>query len=64
MYWPSFNAGGIEVGDRKHRTVLNTYFSLAACCVVTFALSALLDRHKKSKFNMVRHCALCSMGQF
>ncbi len=56
MYWPSFNAGGIEVGDRKHRTVLNTYFSLAACCVVTFALSALLDRNKKSKFNMVSNC--------
>ncbi|KAK6172887.1 hypothetical protein SNE40_016457 [Patella caerulea] len=50
LYWPSFNGGAAE-GDEQHRAVLNTYFSLAGCCIVTFAISGLLD--KKGKFDMV-----------
>lgn len=51
MYWPSFN-GGAASGDYRHRAILNTYFSLAACTVVTFAISSLVD--KKGKLDMVR----------
>ncbi|WAR04449.1 RHBG-like protein [Mya arenaria] len=49
MYWPSFNGGGAE-GDEQHRAYINTYLSLAACTVVTFAMSAIYD--KKGKFTM------------
>lgn len=50
MYWPSFNGGG-AAGDEQHRAFINTYLSLAACTVVTFAMSALYDA--KGKFTMV-----------
>ncbi|KAL8625334.1 hypothetical protein ACOMHN_044477 [Nucella lapillus] len=50
VYWPSFN-GGATSGDEQHRAVINTYLSLAACAIVTFALSGLLQ--KKGRFDMV-----------
>ncbi|XP_035829381.1 ammonium transporter Rh type B-like [Aplysia californica] len=50
LFWPSFNSA-LAVGDAQHRAVLNTYFALAACCVVTFAVSSLVD--KDGKFDMV-----------
>ncbi|XP_041373232.1 ammonium transporter Rh type A-like [Gigantopelta aegis] len=50
MFWPSFNSA-LAPGDDQHRAVLNTYFALAACCVVTFAISSLVDKH--GKFDMV-----------
>ncbi|XP_046657634.1 ammonium transporter Rh type A-like [Daphnia pulicaria] len=50
LFWPSFNAGLAE-GDAQHRAVINTYYSLAACCVTAFAVSALVS--KEQKFDMV-----------
>jgi ammonium transporter Rh len=50
LFWPSFNAGLAE-GDAQHRAVINTYYSLAACCVVAFAVSSLVS--KENKFDMV-----------
>ncbi|KAK7071730.1 hypothetical protein SK128_020423 [Halocaridina rubra] len=50
LYWPSFNSGAAP-GDDQHRGVINTYISLCACCVTSFALSSLLEKDKK--FNMV-----------
>jgi len=50
LYWPSFNAG-LLTGEVQHRVVINTYYSLAACCVTAFAISALVDKH--GRFNMV-----------
>jgi ammonium transporter Rh len=50
LFWPSFNAGLAE-GDAQHRAVINTYYSLAACCVTAFAVSALVS--KEHKFDMV-----------
>lgn len=49
LFWPSFNSA-TAVGDGQYRAVINTYYSLAACAVVTFAISALVH---KDKFNMV-----------
>ncbi|XP_054263635.1 ammonium transporter Rh type B-like [Macrosteles quadrilineatus] len=48
--WPSFNSAGLD-GAAQQRAVINTYLSLAASCVVAYALSALTSR--KHKFNMV-----------
>lgn len=50
MFWPSFN-GALSPTDEQYRAVINTYISLAACCVVTFAISALVS--KEGKFEMV-----------
>lgn len=50
LFWPSFNSGLAE-GDAQHRAVINTYYSLAACCVTAFALSSLVS--KDNKFDMV-----------
>lgn len=50
LYWPSFNA--VEVtGAEQHRAVLNTYLSLASCCVTTFACSLIFTHNHK--FDMV-----------
>ncbi|XP_051470572.1 ammonium transporter Rh type A [Apus apus] len=51
LFWPSFNSA-IAAGENSRMTaIINTYFSLAACAVVTFALSSLVDQ--RGKFSMV-----------
>lgn len=50
MFWPSFNGALVE-NELRHRAVINTYFSLAACCIVTFAISSLSN--KEGKIEMV-----------
>lgn len=50
LFWPSFNAIELE-GAQQERAVVNTYLSLAACCVVTFAASQLFT--EGHKFDMV-----------
>ena len=49
-FWPSFNSA-LAQGDVQSRAVVNTYLSLCASCVVSFAVSALLD--KRGRFSMV-----------
>ncbi|NWV12304.1 RHAG protein, partial [Ptilonorhynchus violaceus] len=51
LFWPSFNSAiAPSEGDQK-TAIINTYYSLAACTIVTFALSSLVD--KRGKFSMV-----------
>ncbi|NXS88646.1 RHAG protein, partial [Erpornis zantholeuca] len=51
LFWPSFNSA-IAPGEGHQATaIINTYYSLAACTIVTFALSSLVD--KRGKFSMV-----------
>nr|AAQ10012.1 Rh blood group-associated glycoprotein [Gallus gallus] len=50
LFWPSFNSA-IAAENDQTKTIINTYYSLAACAVVTFALSSLLDQ--RGKFSMV-----------
>lgn len=47
MFWPSFNSAITELGDPQHRTALNTYYSLAACTLATYAISALVNHDGK-----------------
>ncbi|XP_047146568.1 ammonium transporter Rh type A isoform X1 [Hydra vulgaris] len=52
VFWPSFNAG--LLGDKsiqQSRALVNTYFSLAACVLTSFACSSFVN--KKFKLNMV-----------
>ena len=56
MYWPSFNAALVAPDYvAQHRSVINTYFSLAAACVTTFSLSPVFQREGgKWRLSMVR----------
>ena len=49
------------LGDGQHRTTLNTYYSLTASTLGTFALSALVGEH--GRLDMVRERALGEGGQ-
>ncbi|XP_046496887.1 ammonium transporter Rh type A [Equus quagga] len=51
MFWPSFNSAIAEPGEKQYTAILNTYLSLAACVLTTYAISSLLE--KEGKFNMV-----------
>ncbi|KAJ7325357.1 hypothetical protein OS493_029906 [Desmophyllum pertusum] len=52
MYWPSFNAALVAPDYvAQHRSIINTYYSLAAACVTTFALSPVFQR-KGSKWRL------------
>ena len=52
MYWPSFNSVLVTPESAQQRGVINTYLSLVACCVTTFAVSGLLNKDRK--LDMVR----------
>ncbi|XP_074009125.1 ammonium transporter Rh type A [Numenius arquata] len=51
LFWPSFNSAIAPEKTDQMKAVINTYYSLAACAVVTFALSSLVDQ--RGKFSMV-----------
>ncbi|XP_037700091.1 ammonium transporter Rh type A [Choloepus didactylus] len=51
IFWPSFNSAIAEAGDKQHRAIMNTYFSLAACVLTAFAFSSLVEH--RGKLNMV-----------
>ncbi|NXY71613.1 RHAG protein, partial [Glareola pratincola] len=51
LFWPSFNSAIAPESADRIKAIVNTYYSLAACAVVTFALSSLVD--KRGKFSMV-----------
>ncbi|XP_072529748.1 ammonium transporter Rh type C-like 2 [Salminus brasiliensis] len=47
MFWPSFNSAICLHGDGQHRAAINTYLSLAATVLTTFAISSLFEKHGK-----------------
>ncbi|NXX33463.1 RHAG protein, partial [Nicator chloris] len=51
LFWPSFNSAIAKGSEAQATAIINTYYSLAACTIVTFALSSLVD--KRGKFSMV-----------
>lgn len=57
LYWPSFNGGGAD-GDEMHRGYINTYLSLCACTVVTFAMTALYHKNGKFKMDFIQNATL------
>lgn len=62
MFWPSFNSAITAHGDDQHRTALNTYYSLAACTLATYGLSALTAHD--GKLDMVRTNASTTLAAF
>lgn len=58
MYWPSFNSALVPVGNDQQRAVVNTYLSLVACCVTTFAVSGLVNEERKLSMVHVQNSTL------
>ena len=50
MFWPSFN-GALASGDAQQRVIVNTFFSLSACCCTAFLTDNLIRPGRK--FSMV-----------
>ncbi|NWI95391.1 RHAG protein, partial [Pitta sordida] len=51
LFWPSCNSAIASDSAGRATAIINTYYSLAACTIVTFALSSLVD--ERGKFSMV-----------
>lgn len=58
IFWPSFNSAPTTLGDGQHRTALNTYYSLTASTLSTFALSALVGGDGRLDMVHVQNAAL------
>lgn len=58
IFWPSFNSAPTALGDGQPRTALNTYYSLAASTLSTFALSALVGGDGRLDMVHVQNAAL------
>ncbi|EMP31328.1 Ammonium transporter Rh type B-B [Chelonia mydas] len=58
LFWPSFNSAVTAHGDDQQRTVMNTYFSLAASTLATFATSALINGEGKLDMVHIQNAAL------
>ncbi|GAB1287697.1 Ammonium transporter Rh type B [Apodemus speciosus] len=58
VFWPSFNSAPTALGDGQHRTVVNTYYSLTASTLSTFALSALVSGDGRLDMVHIQNAAL------
>uniref|UniRef100_A0A8C6LTT4 Rh family B glycoprotein n=1 Tax=Nothobranchius furzeri TaxID=105023 RepID=A0A8C6LTT4_NOTFU len=58
MFWPSFNSAVTEHGDAQHRTAMNTYYSLAACTLSSYAMSSLTAHDGKLDMVHIQNAAL------
>ncbi|XP_003475683.1 ammonium transporter Rh type B [Cavia porcellus] len=58
IFWPSFNSALTSLGDTQHRTALNTYYSLTASTLSTFALSALVSGDGRLNMVHIQNAAL------
>ncbi|XP_067878626.1 ammonium transporter Rh type B isoform X3 [Heterodontus francisci] len=58
MFWPSFNSAVTSLGSAQHRTALNTYYSLAACTLATFATSSIVNQEGKLDMVHIQNAAL------
>ena len=58
MFWPSFNSATAVDAVAQQRAILNTYFSLCACVVSAFAMSALLNEHRKFVMEHIQNATL------
>ncbi|TRY58414.1 hypothetical protein DNTS_002043 [Danionella cerebrum] len=58
LYWPSFNSAIADHGDGQHRAAINTYLSLAASVLTTFAISSLSKKHGKLDMVHIQNATL------
>ncbi|NXI16261.1 RHAG protein, partial [Irena cyanogastra] len=55
LFWPSFNSA---IAEAQVTAIINTYYSLAACTIVTFALSSLVDKRGKLSMVLIQNATL------
>lgn len=58
MFWPSFNAAAAAPGAPQHRAILNTYLSLSACVLASFAFSAATNKNNKFVMEHIQNATL------
>merc|ERR1719167_130303 len=58
MFWPSFNSAAAAAGPPQHRAILNTYFSLCACVLASFAFSAATNKNYKFVMEHIQNATL------
>ena len=58
MFWPSFNAVAAAEGDAKMRALINTYLSLCACVMASFAASAFVNPKRKFAMEHIQNATL------
>jgi len=58
MFWPSFNAAAAKHGEPQHRAILNTYFSLCAAVLASFAFSAATNKRNKFVMEHIQNATL------
>ncbi|CAM9811416.1 unnamed protein product [Lampetra fluviatilis] len=58
LFWPSFNSAISAAGADQHRASINTYYSLMASVVMTYAISSLTDKHGKLDMVHIQNATL------
>lgn len=58
LFWPSFNAAAAAPGDPQQRAILNTYYSLCACVLSSFAVSAFTHPERKFVMEHIQNATL------
>lgn len=58
LFYPSFNASGVTPGDAQQRAILNTYLSLCASAMSTFAVSSLINPDKKFGMEYIQNASI------
>ncbi|NXQ98766.1 RHAG protein, partial [Sagittarius serpentarius] len=58
LFWPSCNSAIASETVYQIRAIVNTYYSLAACTAVTFALSSLMDQRGKFSMALIQNATL------
>jgi len=58
LFWPSFNSGAVAEGDAQMRALINTYLALCACAMSAFAISALVNPHRKFCMEHIQNATL------
>ncbi|XP_006860678.1 PREDICTED: ammonium transporter Rh type A [Chrysochloris asiatica] len=58
IFWPSFNSAIAEAGDKQYLAIVNTYLSLAACVLTSYAFSSLVEHGGKLDMVHIQNATL------
>ncbi|XP_037007155.2 ammonium transporter Rh type A isoform X1 [Artibeus jamaicensis] len=58
IFWPSFNSVFADVGEKQYKTIVNTYFSLAASVLTAYAFSSLVNHRGKLDMEHIQNASL------
>ncbi|KAM5256476.1 ammonium transporter Rh type A [Ctenodactylus gundi] len=58
IFWPSFNSAVADPREKQYLAIFNTYLSLAACVITTYALSSLVTQRGKLEMVHIQNATL------